>query len=97
MDNSELLGRDLLDRLAEHVGVLEPDVREQDDARADDVRGVVAAAEPGLDDRDVDMCLGERSEGGGRDRLELRRADALCRRAARARAPPAGRPGGRRS
>ncbi len=57
MDNSELLDRDFLDRVAEHVGVLEPDVREQDDARADDVRGVVPAAEPGLDDRDVDACL----------------------------------------
>ena len=81
MDNSKLLDRNLLDRVAEHVGVLEPDVREQDDARADDVRCVVPAAEPGLDDRDVDACLGERVEGGGGDRLELRRADALGRRA----------------
>ena len=81
MDNSELLGRDLLDRVAEHVGVLEPDVREQDDARADDVRGIVPAAEPGLDDRDVDVAPAANAvEGGGSDRLELRRADALGRR-----------------
>ena len=86
MDNSELLDRNLLDRVAEHVGVLEPDVRQQDDARADDVRGVVPAAEPCLDDGDVDACLGERVEGGGGDRLELRRTDALgCRANARQR------------
>ena len=40
--------------VAEHVGVLEPDVREQDDVRAEHVRRVEAPAEPGLDDGDVD-------------------------------------------
>ena len=97
MDNSKLLGRNLLDRLAEHVGVLEPDVGEQNDARADHVGRVVAPAEPGLDDRDVDMRIGERSEGGGGDRLELRRADALGRRANAGERRRRGRPGGRRS
>ena len=92
MDNSELLDRNLLDRVAEHVGVLEPDVRQQDDPRADDVRCVVPAAEPCLDDGDVDACLGERVEGGGGDRLELRRIDALgCGANARQRRGQVGR------
>ena len=74
MDNSELLRRDLLDRVAENVGVLEPDVGQQHDAGAQHVRRVVAPAEPGLDDGDVDLGGGERSQRRGRDRLELRRA-----------------------
>ena len=61
MDNSELLRRDRLDRVAEDVGVLEPDVREQDDARAQHVRGVVPPAEARFDDRDVDLRVGERA------------------------------------
>ena len=52
--NRELLGRDRLERVAEHLGVLEPDVREQHDTRTKDVRRVVASAEPRLDHRDVD-------------------------------------------
>ena len=51
--------RDRLERVAEDVRVLEPDVREEDDARAEDVRRVEAAAEPCLDDRDVDLGVGE--------------------------------------
>ena len=97
MDNSELLRRDLLDRLAEDVGVLEPDVRQQDDPGAEDVRRVVAAAEAGLDDGDVDLRVGERGQRGSGDRLELRRADLLRRRPDARAAPPRGRPGGRRA
>ena len=37
MDNSKFFGSNLLDRLAEHVGVLEPDVGEKNDARVDHV------------------------------------------------------------
>ena len=77
MDNSKLLRRDRLDRVPEHVGVLETDVREQHDARAQHVRRVVAAAEPGLDDGDVDAGGGERRQRRRRDRLELRRAEPL--------------------
>ena len=54
MDNSKLLPRDLLDRVPENVGVLETDVRQQHDPRAQDVRRIVASSQPGFDDRDVD-------------------------------------------
>ena len=89
LDDGELLGCDLLARLAEHVRVLEPDVREQDDVRAEHVRRVVAAAEPGLDHRDVDPA---RRELG-----ERRRADAsnwvarCCSASGRTRASAASR------
>ncbi len=52
--DGEFLGCDRLERVAEDVGVVEPDVREEHDAGSKDVRRVVAAAEPGLDDGDVD-------------------------------------------
>ena len=92
MDNSKLLRRDLLDRLAEHVGVLEPHVRQQDDPRAQHVRRVVAAAETRLHDGDVDLRIGERGQRRGRDRLELRRPDPL---GGRPDAPQRGRQVGR--
>ena len=57
--------------------MLEADVGEQDDARVDHVRRVVAAPEPGLDDRRLDAPRGELGECSGRDRLELRRTDRL--------------------
>ena len=60
------------------------DVREQHDPRAQDVGGVVTAAEPCLDDGGVDPGLGERGERGGRDRLELRRPERAPRLGARA-------------
>ena len=41
---------------------------------AEDVRRVEAAAEAGLDDRDVDLARRELGERGGADRLELGRA-----------------------
>ena len=84
-DDRELLGRDRLARLAEHVGVLERDVRQHDDPRVEDVRRVEPAAEPGLDDGDVDLARGELGERGGGEHLELRRARR--RAAGRARAP----------
>ena len=55
LDDRELLGRDRLARLAEHVHVVERDAREDDDAGLEDVRRVVPAAESGLDDGDVDL------------------------------------------
>ncbi len=72
--DGELLVRDRLERVAEHVRVVEPDVRQEHDARSKDVRRVVAAAEPGLDDGNVDARVGERRERGSRDDLELRRS-----------------------
>ncbi len=77
--DGELLGGDLLARVAEHLGVLEPDVRQQDDARVDHVRRVVAAAEPGLDRSDLRSARGEVGERGRGERLELRRVDRLGR------------------
>ena len=81
LHDRELLGRDLLARLAEHVRVLEADVREQDDAAAEDVRRVEPAAEPRLDDGDVDAARGELGERRGAQRLELGRALRLRLRA----------------
>ena len=75
--DGELLGRDLLEGVAEHVGVLEPDVRQQDDARAKHVRRVVPAAETRLDHCDVDGGVREGCERGRGDRFELRRAELL--------------------
>jgi len=46
LDDRKLLGGDRLARVAEDVHVVERDVREYDDARAKDVRRVVAAADP---------------------------------------------------
>ena len=57
--------------------MLEPDVREEDDARAQDVRRVEPPAEPRLDDGDVDPRLGECRESRRRDDLELRRLQTL--------------------
>ena len=50
----ELLARDVGNRRPEVARVLEPDVGQHRDARVDDVGRVVAAAEPGLEHRDVD-------------------------------------------
>ena len=75
--DGELLGRDRLEGVAEHVGVLEPDVRQQDDARAKHVRRVVPAAETRLDHRDVDGRVREGCERGRGDRFELRRVELL--------------------
>ena len=73
LDDRELLGRDLGARLPEDVRVVEANVRQQDDVRAEDVRRVEPATETRLDDRDVDLARGELGEGGCADRLELRR------------------------
>ena len=77
MRNCKLLLRDLLDRVAEHLRVLEGDVRQQDDRRVDDVRRVEASAQPRLDDRHVHAGLGELGERGRGQRLELGRAELL--------------------
>ena len=66
---------DLLDRVAEDVGVLEGDVRQEDDARAQDVRRVEPAAEARFHDGDVDPRARERGQRGSGDDLELRRVE----------------------
>ena len=74
LHDGELLTRDRLARLAEDVGVVERDVRQQDDARVDHVRRVVASAEARLDNGDVDLLLSELRECRRGEDLELRRA-----------------------
>ena len=61
-------------RRAEPARVLEPDVGEHHDRRAEHVGGVVAAAEAGLDDGDLDALARELGERGGGQQLELRDA-----------------------
>ena len=72
--NRELLSGDLLPRAAEDIGVIEADVRQQDDARVDHVRRVMASAEARLDHGDVDLLLSELRECRRGEDLELRRA-----------------------
>ena len=72
LEHGELLGQDQLPRVAEHALVVEADVREPDDARVDDARGVVPAAETRLDDAGLDTGLGQHQERSRRESLELR-------------------------
>ena len=57
--------------------MLEPDVREENDPRPEHVRRVVAPAQPGLHDGDVDARGGKCGERCGRHDLELGRGEAL--------------------
>ena len=61
--------------------MLEPDVREEHDPGSEHVRRVVAPAEAGLDNGNVDPGVRERDERSRRDDLELRRAQRLGGRA----------------
>jgi hypothetical protein len=54
--------------------VIERNVREHDDPRAEHVRRVVASAQPGFDNGDVDPSGREREERRRGHDLELRRA-----------------------
>ena len=67
--------------------MLEPDVRQENDRRVEDVRRVEPAAQPGLDRGDVDSLRGELGQRRCRQRLELRRAE----RSAAARTRPTAR------
>ena len=57
LDDGELLSGDRLARRPEHFRVLQPDVRQHLNRRTKDVGRIVASAEPGLDDGDVDARL----------------------------------------
>ena len=63
--------------VAEHFRVLQPDVRQHLNRRAKDVGRIVAPAEPGLDDGDVDAGRRKLGEGRGGEHLELRRLERL--------------------
>ena len=104
----ELLARDVGDRRPEPAGVLEPDVGQHDDRRAQHAGRVVAPAEAGLDDRDLDPAPRQLVERRGGDQLELGHAVARLqpavdlrgrrrRRAARRRRTRPARGRGRRS
>ncbi len=70
----ELLARDVGHRGPQPARVLQADVGQHLHARGDDVGGVVAPAEAGLDDGDLHAGARQLVEGGGRERLELRDA-----------------------
>jgi len=67
----ELLGGDLLPRAAEHIGVLERHIREDDDGGIKDVVRVVATAETRLHHRDIDLRFREREQRSRGHDLEL--------------------------
>ena len=62
---------DVGDRRPQPPGVLEPDAGQHLHAGGDHVGGVVAAAQPGLDHRDLDPTIGQLPVGGSGQRLEL--------------------------
>ena len=76
--HGELLARDVGDRRPEPARVLEPDVGEHDDRRAEHVGRVPAPAEAGLDHRDLDLVPRQLGERGRGQQLEL--GDALAAR-----------------
>ena len=76
LDDPGLLGGDRPAPVADEVGVVGPDVRDDGDGAVGDVGGVVAAEHPDLDDGDVDGDLGEPAERGRRRQLEPARLDA---------------------
>ena len=81
----QLLRRDLLQRLAEHVRVLVAHVREQhDSASAGRSWRRSRPPSPASTTATSTPAIGELGERGGGDRLELRRAEPFRRAAARA-------------
>ena len=66
---------DVGQRRAGELGVVHADVGDDRDLRVDDVGGVPPAEQADLDHGDVDGDVGEPAERGGRDRLEVGRAD----------------------
>ena len=60
--DARLIARDRGRRIAEYLGVIERDIRDDGDARLQDVRAVEASADPGFDHRRVDLGAGERDE-----------------------------------
>jgi hypothetical protein len=79
--HGELLGRDLGKRVAEPLGVVEPDGRQDRRSRGNDVGGVEPAAEARLDHPDLHPGRRECVERGGGEQLELRHGPLLPRAA----------------
>jgi hypothetical protein len=70
--NGQLLRRDLGERLAQPLGVIETDAGQHRDPRRDHVRGIEPSAESRLDHPDLDPRPGEGDESGCCRDLELR-------------------------
>ena len=74
LDDAGLVLGDPLESRAEHIGVVEADVRQDGNIPVDHVRAVPRAAEPHLDDHGVDGLGGEPRQPGRREELEPRRS-----------------------
>jgi hypothetical protein len=70
-DDAGLLAGDLGNGVAEVLGVVDTDGRDDRNGRVDDVRGVPATAHADLDHRHVDRRVGEGRKCHGGDHLEL--------------------------
>ena len=79
LDDRGLLARDLGDRVAESVHVVEVDVGHDGDPAVPGVRRVEPPAEPDLDERDVGPDLGEPGEDDRGQQLELGRLAVAAR------------------
>jgi hypothetical protein len=71
--NLGLVAGDLLDSVAEELGVLEADARDRAGDRIDRARGVVPAADPDFQNRDIDVGLAEMPERDRGQHLEVGR------------------------
>ena len=72
LDDAGLLGGDLLQRVAQQRGVLQPDVGDDAQDRDDDVRGVEPSPESCFDHGHLDVALREVVEGHRRGHFEER-------------------------
>src|SRR5262249_13055588 len=70
LDDPRLLPRDLLDRVAEDLGVIQADRGDDRHQRREDVGAIEPAAEADLDHGDVDLAFGEVEESERRRHLE---------------------------
>ncbi|OQC21953.1 MAG: hypothetical protein BWX70_03198 [Verrucomicrobia bacterium ADurb.Bin070] len=65
LDDAGLLGRDLLDGVAQPITVIQPDARDHRDQRRDDVGRVEPSAQPGFQHGQPDTRLAEKDERDG--------------------------------
>ena len=84
-DDSGLFAGDLGDGVAQVVGMVDADGRDDRDRGVDHVGGVPSPAEPDLHDRHVDRGVGERGESHCGDDLELAQTRARLPEGARLR------------
>ena len=70
LDDAGLLDGDLLEGVAEELGVVETDIGDDRQQGGDDIGAVEPAAHADLDDGDVDLFLGKIVEGESHGHLE---------------------------